>query len=212
MTQTGSAERLAKELDADRRHYEEARNTYLRYAFWHDVGVTALGAFATLALAVAEQSGKEYGRSIRVFVLFVTASITVFAACDHFFKFKAKVEEFGTAAKRVRALQSKVAEARDNSEEGHTPEQLGRLWEEYRTVQMSADLVSPDATVWRSPGRKRFWLILGSMVLAGLIAFAEFFTTQGPLKATAAEQPGHPAAETAKNTESSSSTSPIPPK
>jgi hypothetical protein len=117
---SGSAERLAKELEADLGRYEAARNAYHTFAFWHDVGVTGLGALATLALAVGELTA-NYSRSIRVFVLFITASITVFASCDHFFKFKAKVEEFGTAAKRVRALQSRVAEARDLSEEGPTP-------------------------------------------------------------------------------------------
>ena len=62
-----------------------------RFAFWHDVGVTAISALAAALLSVNETAGSI---CITWLVPFMTGSVTVFVACDHFFKFRSKADQY----------------------------------------------------------------------------------------------------------------------
>jgi len=90
--------------------FKELHATNHRFAFWHDVGVTGLGALATALIGISELSDSGLIQALlRGTVLFITASITVFAACGQFFRFKEREYEYRTALERLREIRMSLS-------------------------------------------------------------------------------------------------------
>jgi|GEM_PF-5691092 len=93
------------DVSSHRDKYKALEASNKRFAFWHDVGVIALSALATALLGVAEMEGSPNCRNvIRTATLFITAMVTVFSACNQFFKFKEHGEAYGLARARLSRL------------------------------------------------------------------------------------------------------------
>lgn len=88
---------------------------YHIFAFWHDVMVTALSAFATALLTIKKESaGYEFIASIIPFITlilpFLTGLVTVFVACDHFFKFRSNADKYEEALHSLIGFQTELRE------------------------------------------------------------------------------------------------------
>lgn len=142
-----------------------------RFAFWHDVGVTGLSALSTVLVGVAEMS--PFGaHGLRVVVLFLTGSITVFSACDHFFKFKANAETHRGVAARLVRLKRTLSRSKD----GLAPERLAQMEDELDSAIAPIELAGDDpaATVWGSKTTRNY-AIAGLLFLLSTIIGVSLF-------------------------------------
>lgn len=110
-----------------------------RYAFWHDVGVTALSALATALLSVNEIMQSD---SIRLSVPFLTGSVTVFVACDHFFKFRSKADAYKKALRLLLDLQVEVNECASNGNLSTSGRMLADIYKEAKKIMLSVDAIA----------------------------------------------------------------------
>ncbi|MEI6269561.1 MAG: hypothetical protein WCP01_11835 [Methylococcaceae bacterium] len=110
-----------------------------RFAFWHDVGVTAISALATTLLSVNETAGSIY---ITWLVPFMTGSVTVFVACDHFFKFRSKADQYKKALHLLLDLQSEVCECESNAGISINGRKFEDIYKETKTIIHSLDVIS----------------------------------------------------------------------
>jgi hypothetical protein len=84
----------------------QLRPVYLttkEFAFWHDVGLTGLGATATV-LAGSQaffDAGSSWQNLVRFLVLVLTGLVTVFAACNQFFQFKSRANTCHLALRSI---------------------------------------------------------------------------------------------------------------
>jgi hypothetical protein len=163
-------DQLAKEIESHVDLYAAAGNANHRFAFWHDVGVTGLGALATTLLGVAEiADDSSISKLLRVFVLFVTGSVTVFAACEQFFKFKAKAQAYHSAAAQLMSLQRRLG--RESRGTAVSTERVDRLFEDLDAVVGSVEPIWRNATVWKSPTLRTYGVIAVLVFVVALLAF-----------------------------------------
>ena len=164
-------DKLAEKIHEHVEQYWAAGTSNHRFAFWHDVGVTSLGALATTLLGVAEIAGdSQTGKLLRACVLFLTGSVTVFAACGQFFKFKAKAQAYHGAAAQLlnleRRLDSRVAWCCDVSGASRS------IVRDLDAILASVDSVWRNATVWGAPALRKYGAGAVLFVLFALLLFA----------------------------------------
>lgn len=114
---------------------------YHRFAFWHDVMVTALSAFATALLTV----NKEYGffKDFVWLVPFLTGSVTVFVACDHFFNFRSKSDQYKKALHQLQSLQIELVECESTKGVSSQNRSKEEIYKEARKIMLLVDII-PD--------------------------------------------------------------------
>jgi len=155
-------ERLVQVTRSHIQVFGEVEATNQRFAFWHNVGVTGIGALATILLGVGETAmDPEVSRLVRVFVLFLTGSVTVFAACDQFFKFKTTAQTYQGAVVRLLSLERALERQIEQIE--LRPDELVRAESEFDAVLSSVEPVRPNTSVF-GVGLTR-WLVLAAIVL-----------------------------------------------
>ena len=161
-------QRLAQVTDAQSRAFAGIEGKNHRLAFWHDVGVTGLGALATILLGVAEIARvSDAGRLFRVVVLFLTGSVTVFAACDQFFKFKTTAQIYRTAGGRLRSLQRALDRLSEQPEPN--PNDLAQAEGELEAILNSVDPAEPERSIWGSGIARRSLIAFIILVVFGSI-------------------------------------------
>ena len=164
-------DKLAEKIHEHVEQYSTAGTSNHRSAFWHDVGVTSLGALATTLLGVAEIAGNsQTSKLLRACVLFLTGSVTVFAACGQFFKFKAKAQAYHGAAAQLLNLERRLD--RESHGVAMTTERVDRLFEDLDAILASVDPVWRDATVWGTPALRKYGAGAVLVVLLALLLFA----------------------------------------
>lgn len=112
-----------------------------RFAFWHDVGVTALSALATALLTVNKTTGSFSG--VVLIVPFLTGFVTVFVACDHFFKFRSKSDQYKKALHQLQSLQIELTECECNNGVSSQNRSKEEIYREARKIMLLVDII-PD--------------------------------------------------------------------
>lgn len=74
--------------------------------------------------------------------LFLTGNVTVFTACDHFFKSRAKADEYRKALHLLLDLQSEVYECETNEGISINGRKLADIYKEAKTIMHSVDVIS----------------------------------------------------------------------
>jgi len=161
---------LSKQLHEHIVVYRGRQSWHHNFGFWHDVGVTGLGAIATALLGLTEISRVVvYQNAIRGSVLFITAAITIFVACDHFFRFKAREEAYRAALGQLLSIERRIGLAVNP-----TPDEVAVLAAAFEAAASKVD-PEPVGSIWFS-GRRRWFLglliVLGAISLSILIYYA----------------------------------------
>ena len=155
-TPVDDADRLATDISQRiAAAVDELRPAYIRnkrFAFWHDVGLTGLGALATVLAGTQSLVSQGSGAQVvlRVLVLCLTAMVTVFAACNQFFKFKSRTDACLLALRNVYDVRDELALIRADKT-GLKPLTEERALELRRTIQKGlkdADLPLEDGSIW----------------------------------------------------------------
>jgi hypothetical protein len=141
---------LATNIDLLKRNYVE----FHRFAVWHDIGVTALSASATAILTINKTSGSMY--ILTLFVPVLTGLVTVFVACDHFFKFRTKADQYKEALRLMLNLQAELAECECNNGVSSENRSKEELYKEARKIMFSIDIIPniDDRIFYRFPQKK----------------------------------------------------------
>jgi len=156
-------ELLSKQLRDQIATYRSRQSWHNTFAFWHDVGVTGLGATATALLGLTEISGDlHYQSAIRACVLFITAAITVFVACDHFFRFKTQEQTYRLALGQLLSIERKVAMARTPNQD-----EVTKFASDFEAAVSKVD-PEPEGSIWSSQKRRRLVAVLFAVVALGL--------------------------------------------
>ncbi|TAN67493.1 MAG: hypothetical protein EPN17_10995 [Methylobacter sp.] len=113
---------------------------YHRFAFWHDVGVTGLSAFATALLTIHKEA-KLFDSVVWV-VPFLTGLVTVFVACDHFFKFRPNAIIYKKALVGLQRLQIELDECECNNGVSLNNRNKEQIYLEAKNIVSSLDIVS----------------------------------------------------------------------
>lgn len=151
------ASALSKHLGEHIGAFRARHSWHHNFAFWHDVGVTGLGALATALLGLTEISRDLlYQNMIRGSVLFITATITIFVACDHFFRFKAREEAYRSALAQLLSIERRMGLGVSLS-----PEEVAGLGVEFEAVVGKVD-PEPVGSIWFSGRRK--WVLASIML------------------------------------------------
>ena len=150
---------LTNEVDERIKFFRSRQAWHNTFAFWHDVGVTGLGATATALLGLTEISGDlRYQSTIRASVLFITASITVFVACEHFFRFKTWEQMYRIALGQLLSWKRGLAFNRSAQE-------VDNLAEAFEDAMKKVD-PEPESSIWPSGKIRR--LAIASFVIVAL--------------------------------------------
>jgi hypothetical protein len=155
-TSVDDADRLAADIsqriDAAVDELQPAYVRNKRFAFWHDVGLTGLGALATVLAGTQTLVDPGSGTQVvlRVLVLCLTATVTVFAACNQFFKFKSRTDACLLALRNVYDVRDELALIRAD-QGGLKPLTEERALALRRAIQKAikdADLPLEDGSIW----------------------------------------------------------------
>jgi hypothetical protein len=153
--------------------YRTRQSWHHNFAFWHDVGVTGLGALATALLGLTEISRQVlYQNVIRGSVLFITAAITIFVACDHFFRFKAREEAYRSALAQLLSIERRMGLAVNPS-----PEEVTGLGAEFEAAVSKVD-PEPVGSIWFS-GRRKWFLASIIVAVGGLLFVLIYYAAVG---------------------------------
>ena len=115
---------------------------------------------ATALLGLTEISGDlHYQSAIRATALFITASITVFVACEHFFRFKTQEQSYRTALGQLLSLKRRLA-FKPNAQEIDT---LAAALED----AVSKGDPEPEGSIWPSRKVRRLAFALFVIVVLG---------------------------------------------
>ncbi|MBI2741283.1 MAG: hypothetical protein HYX38_32705 [Rhodospirillales bacterium] len=98
--------RLADKAEA------QIRPVYIKnkkLAFLHDVGLTALGAFGTVFVGLQSMVSDDWQPWVKAVVLLTTAMVTIFAACNQFFKFKSLTDACHLALRDIYDVRDQLA-------------------------------------------------------------------------------------------------------
>lgn len=109
-----------------------------RFAFWHDVGVTALSAFATALLTIHKEA-KLFDSVVWV-APFLTGLVTVFVACDHFFKFRPNAMSYKKALVSLQKLQTELDECECNNGLSFNKRNKEQIYLEAKSIVSSLDI------------------------------------------------------------------------
>ena len=122
-----------------------------RYAFWHNVGVTALGAVASALIGLAELDSKRayYYKGV---ILILTMSVTIFVACDQFFRFRSKSDAHLTSASTLSDLRDEIDSRLLNPPGANEfdDKEIDSLLRRARAAVKDANLLSEMGSVWRA--------------------------------------------------------------
>jgi hypothetical protein len=135
---------------------DQLRPAYVRnkrFSFWHDVGLTGLGALATVLAgceALPAFEGSVVQTTLKVLVLCLTALVTVFAACNQFFKFKSRADACLVALRNVYEVRDELSllAADQQTLATLTDERIVALRRAIQKGLKDADLPCEDGTVW----------------------------------------------------------------
>jgi len=149
---------------------KEAADSNARFAFWHDVGVTGLSALSTVLIGIGEMATRHSATGLRVAVLFLTGSVTVFSACAQFLKFKDAAAGQRAAVRSLLLLQRRI----ERAAAAPSDEVLVRLSDEFDTILQAVEPIEAvEGKVWPTPeGRSRALAVL-TIVLVGLFVGME---------------------------------------
>lgn len=112
--------------------------TKYRFAFWHDVGVTGLSAFATALLTIHDKA-KLFDSVVWV-TPFLTGLVTVFVACDHFFKFRPNAIILQKALVSLKNLQTELVECDCNAGISTNKRNKEQIYLEAKSIVSSLDI------------------------------------------------------------------------
>jgi hypothetical protein len=130
------------------------RPAYLRnrsFAFWHDVGLTGLGALATVLAGTQGLVPDGLGLIIlKILVILLTALVTVFAACNQFFKFKSRADACHLALRNVHDVKNELELFRDDQASIKTPmhEWTAAMRRAVQKAVKDADLPTEEGSIW----------------------------------------------------------------
>lgn len=128
-----------------------------RMAFVHDVGLTALGASGTVLAGMQSLTAVEGEQvSLKFWVLIVTAAVTVFAACNQFFKFKSRADACHLALRNISDVRDGLAliAADKDMAQSLTPERATGMRDTILKAVRDADLPHNWSILPSWPGRR----------------------------------------------------------